>query len=134
MTTFPDVEIALRTALVAALAATPGALAANVTVATIKPEPTVKPYPAKLVVIRSDGGSSVERGLTKREMVGVNVYATNYADASNLARLVESLMRGIASGSIKLVETLMFPVRVDTESTSGPQQRYMTFEVVVQAS
>lgn len=133
-TIFPDVEVALRAAIVAGLAGSSNPVASNVTVATIKPAPTVTPYPSRIVVIRSDGAAQKERDITREELVGVNVYANTYGDASNLAALVEAICRSVKAGPIKLIETMMSPTRVDTESTASPEQRYMTLRVTVKAS
>lgn len=136
-TIFPDVEILLRTVIVAGLAASTDSVAANVTVATKKPDPSVTPYPSKIVTIRGDGGGQLERDITKVERVGINVYvggSNAYATASNLARLVEAIVRAGVGGAIKRVETSLSPVRVDTDATNTPEQRYMTFEVVVKAA
>lgn len=131
-TIFPDVEKLLVSRLKDSLQASTKSYASSVTVATKKPGPEVSPYPARIVTVRSDGGSSIERGLTKSERVGVNVYAANYSDASSLALLVDALMRTFNWGDIKLVNTSMSPVRVDNDGKE--EQRYMTFELVVKAS
>ena len=135
-TIFPDVEVLLRTIIVDGLAASTNPVTSDVTVATKKPAASVSPYPSRIVTIRSDGGAQLERDITKVERVGVSVWvggANAYATASTLARIVEAIVRGGAGGSIKLVETVLSPVRVDTEETNTPERRYMTFEVVVKA-
>ena len=131
-TIFPDVEKLLVARLKSSLSTSGQSYASNVTVATKKPGAEVTPYPARIVTVRADGGTSIERGLTKSERVGVNVYAANYSDASSLALLVEALMRTFNWGDIKLVNTSMSPVRVDNDGKE--EQRYMTFEIVVKAS
>lgn len=131
-TMFPDVEKLIVSRLKSSLSASTFPYASNVFVATKKPAPDVSPYPARIVMVRADGGGQRVRGITKTERLGVNVFAGTYADASDLARLVESLMRTYNWGDIKLVETVMSPVRVDNEATE--EQRYMSFELVVKAS
>jgi hypothetical protein len=131
-TIFPDVEKLVVARLASSLSALSGAATNGVVVATVKPAAGVKPYPAKIVTVRADGGAQKERGLTKSERMGVNVFSNTYANASSLALIVESLMRSNVWGDIKFVETVLSPVRVDND---GPQeQRYMVFEVVVKAS
>jgi hypothetical protein len=131
-TIFPDVEKLVVARLTSSLSAMSGAMTSGVVVATVKPAAGVKPYPTKIVTVRSDGGSMMVRGLTKAERLGVNVWANTYANASGLALVVEALMRAMPWGDIKLVETITSPIRVDNE---GPQeQRYMIFEVFVKAS
>lgn len=131
-TMFPDVEKLIVSRLKASLLVSTFSFASGVFVATKKPAPDVSPYPARIVMVRADGGEQRVRGVTKTERVGINVFAATYADASDLARLVESLMRTYNWGDIKLVETLMSPVRVDNDGVE--EQRYMTFELVVKAS
>lgn len=131
-TLFPDVEKLVVARLKSALSASTLPYATNVYVATKKPAPDVSPYPARIVTVRADGGMQRVRGITKTERVGLNVYAATYADASSLALFVEALMRTFNWGDVKLVETVMSPVRVDNEATQ--EQRYMTFELVVKAS
>lgn len=133
-TIFPDVEKLVVAAIKTGLENDGGDLASGVVVATIKPAANVKPYPSKIVTVRGDGGPQRERNITKSERVGINVFANSYADASSLALLVDSIMRASVSGDIKAVETTMSPVRVNTDSTTAPEQRYMTFEIVVKAS
>lgn len=126
-TIFPDVEKALVAFL--------KPLLSGVTVATVKPAAGTSPYPGKVVTVRADGGSQLERGITRSELVGVNVYATSYADASDLARLVEAHVRNAAGvGGIKRVETELSPTRVVDPSTDSSHQRYMTFSVVTKAT
>lgn len=131
-TIFPDVEKLLVSRLKSSINAVSLPYTADVTVATKKPAPDVSPYPARIVTVRADGGSERVRGITKTERVGINVYAANYSDASSLALFIESVMRTFNWGDIKLVQTLMSPVRVDNEATQ--EQRYMTFELVLKAS
>lgn len=133
-TIFPDVEKLLVAAIKAGLTASTHSAASGVTVATLKPAPTTSPYPAKVVTVRSDGGSQKVRGLTRTERVGVNVYAKTYASASDLAALVESIVRDATGESIKLVETVLSPTRAVEGSTDTSEQRYMTFSVVTKAS
>lgn len=131
-TIFPDVEKLVVARLKSSLGASTLPYATGVTVATKKPAADVKPYPLRIVTVRADGGMQRIRGITKTERVGLNVYAANYSDASSLALFVESLMRTFNWGDVKLVETVMSPVRVDNEAVE--EQRYMSFELVVKAS
>jgi hypothetical protein len=133
-TIFPDIEKLFVSAIKSGLQASTNPVASSVTVATIKPAADVNPYPAKIVTVRADGGASLERDLTRLERLGINVYASTYGNASELARLVESIVRTVRPSGVKLVETSMSPIRVDTASTTAPEQRYMTFEVTVKAA
>jgi hypothetical protein len=133
-TIFPDIEKLFVSAIKSGLQASSSSVSSGVTVATIKPAADVNPYPSKIVTVRSDGGATLERDLTRQEMLGVNVYASTYANASELARIVESIVRSARPSGVKLVETSMSPTRVDTASTTAPEHRYMTFEVTLKAS
>lgn len=133
-TIFPDVEKLLVLSIKSGLQASSAAVASNVTVATVKPSPSTSPYPAKIVIVRSDGGTQKERGITRVERVGVNVYAKTYAQASDLARLVESIVRAASGADIKLVETVLSPTRAAEPSTDTQEQRYMSFSIVTQAT
>jgi hypothetical protein len=127
---FPDVEKVLVADIKAKLTARSETYTNAVTVATKKPAADVKPYPKKMVVIRSDGGPELDH-VRKLERIGVSVYADTYADASNLARMVQALFRTTTGEDIKQVTTILSPVRVDEE---GPQEaRYMTFEIITKA-
>lgn len=124
-TIFPDIE----TIVVGYLNTE---LDSAVWVATKKPAPDVTPYPSKIVTVRGDGGSEIEPNLTRTETVGINVFASTYADASDLARQVESLMRTATVSGIKHVSTTRSPIRIDTESSQ--EQRYAVFACVVKAT
>lgn len=131
-TIYPDVESLLVARIKSSLTALSDPVTSGVTVSVKKPAPDVTPYPAKIVTVRADGGPEISRGLIKSEMIGINVFAGNYADANLLARYVESIVRANAWGEIKMVETTMSPVRVDNEAKE--EQRYMTFRIVVKAT
>lgn len=133
-TIFPDVEKLLVAAIKSGLTASSAPVSNNVTVATVKPASNLSPYPSKIVTVRGDGGAIKVRDLTRTERIGVNVYATTYANASDLARLVESIVRASAGNEIKHVETVLSPARVAESSTDTSEQRYMTFSVVIKAT
>lgn len=133
-TIFPDVELLLVERLKASQAVLTDPIWDDVTIATIKPHGTSAAYPGKLVIIRSDGGTQRIRGLVRTERVGISVYANDYASASNLARLVDALMRSYTYGDIKLVETVLSSTRIEDPSTDTGELRYMTFEVTTKAS
>jgi hypothetical protein len=124
---FPDVEKVLVAGIKAALAERNESYALNVLVATKKPAPDFTPYPSKIVTIRSDGGPQLDH-VRKQERLGIHVWADSYADASDLARLLEALLKQMTGEEIKLVEIALSPVRVDEE---GPQEcRFMTIQVI----
>lgn len=132
-TIFPDVEKLLITRISDALAALTGnPLASGVTVSVKKPAADVKPYPSKIVAVRNDGGSDNEPGVIRRSRISVNVWANDYATASELARLIESILGAQIWGEIKWVETSLSFTRVDND---GPQeQRLGNFVIVTKAA
>jgi hypothetical protein len=143
-TIFPDLELLVVARLQAALNSNARPVTTGVRVSTKKPPATVTPYPLKIVTIRSDGASQVERGLMREESLGVNVFvntANAYADANELAAIVEALLRNISGGPIKLVENILSPTRVSNPNEGGgsatlqtEEQRFMTFNVLLKAN
>jgi hypothetical protein len=128
---FPDVEKVLVAGLKAALKERKELCTHGVEISTIKPAPDKKPYPKRIIVIRGDGGPELD-DVRKIERVGVNIWADNYADASDLARITEALMKQLTGAEIKKVEIILSPVRVDEE---GPQEhRYLTLEVTTKGT
>jgi hypothetical protein len=128
---FPDIEKVLVAAIKNELNARSESYAQNVHVSTIKPAADVKPYPSRIVTIRSDGGPKVD-WVRKLERIGINVWADTYADASNLARLIEALSVTLTGDEIKLSRVALSPTRIDE---AGPQEaRYLTLELIVKGS
>jgi hypothetical protein len=128
---FPDVEKVLVAAIKAELTARTETYAQNVFVATKKPAADKTPYPSRIITIRSDGGPKLD-WVRKSERVAVTIWADTYADASDLARLIEALSITLTSDSIKLSQVILSPIRIDE---AGPQEcRYMTLELITKGS
>jgi hypothetical protein len=128
---FPDIEKVLVGALTAAISARTESYAQNVVISTIKPSPEVSPYPSRIITIRGDGGPELDY-VRKEERVGITIWADTYSDASNLARLVEALVKGLTGEYIKLVEINLSPVRIDE---AGPQEcRYITIQCITKGT
>jgi hypothetical protein len=128
---FPDVEKVLVAAFNAELAARSEPYAQDVVVATKKPAADQVPYPSRILVIRSDGGPKLD-WVRKSERVGITIWANTYADASDLARLVEAITVTMTGESIKLAQIVLSPIRLDE---AGPQEcRYMTLELITKGS
>lgn len=92
-----DLELFLTGWFRSALAARPEAVARGVIVD--RKEPSDGPFPAKLIVIRDDGGPDTSL-LTAERTVGISVLAgtrDNPRDANDLARLVHALRTQIPS-------------------------------------
>jgi hypothetical protein len=128
---FPDIERVLVAAIKAELVARAETYAQNVYVATKKPAADKNPYPARIVVIRSDGGPKLD-WVRKSERIGITIWADTYADASELARLIEALAITLTSDSVKLSQVILSPIRIDE---AGPQEcRYITLELITKGS
>lgn len=130
-TIYPDVEELLVARISDALNQSAEPVADGVVVSVKKPAANVKPYPAKIVTVRADGGFDEERNIVRREAVGINVYCQDFATANELVRLVEAIVRGLAGGSIKLVEISLSAVRVDNPAKE--EQRFFTASIVTQS-
>ena len=128
---FPDIEKVLVGALTTAIGARPESYAQDVVISTIKPSPGVTPYPSRIITIRGDGGPELDY-VRKQERVGITIWADSYADASNLARLVEALVKGLTGEYIKLIDINLSPVRIDE---AGPQEcRYITIQCITKGT
>lgn len=127
---FPDAELVLVQHLNTALLAQGTPLASNVRVATKVAPPDVT-RPAKQVVINV-GYSEETNYVLKRATATVDVYATTYQTASDLARLVDALIRDATGEEIKQVTVRLGPVRT-TEETDY-ERRSLDVELVVKAT
>jgi hypothetical protein len=130
-TIYPDVEQVLVARISDALNQSAEPVADGVVVSVKKPAANVKPYPSKIVTIRADGGVDEQRNVVRREALGINVYAQDYATANDLVRLVEAIVRGLAGGQIKLVEVDLSWVRVDNPAEE--EQRFFQVSIVTQS-
>ena len=128
---FPDIEKILVQRLQEALDARTEPFAANVAVSTIKPSSDVLPYPERMVVIRGDGGPRLDH-VRKLERAGITIWCNTYQEASDLARLVEALVKELTVDGIKLVDIALSPVRVAEETQQ--ECRYMTIEAIMQGT
>ena len=121
---FPDGEMELVKALKAALAAYAQPITTNVLVSVRKASPQVKPQPTKQVIVRSDGGTVVHNGTHREERFGINVWCLTFEEASQLANVLEAILKTLSTDTIKKVEISLSPTRVEYEGTE--EQRYIT--------
>ena len=128
---FPDVEKVLVAAISAELETRSESYAQNVYVATKKPSADKNPYPSRIITIRSDGGPKLD-WVRKAERIGITIWADTYADASDLARLIEALAVTLTNDSIKLSQVILSPIRIDEAGTQ--ECRYMTLELITKGS
>jgi hypothetical protein len=121
---YNDIEKDLVTSIVAGLADS------SVRVGT-KKLPATNTEPAKEVVISATLGSETELMLRYGQVV-IDIYANDYATASDLAYKVESLVRRATGTNIKHVTVQNGPVRLGDDS--GQERRSISAEVVVKAT
>lgn len=108
---FSDVEAWAVEFLDDALTASSEDFAEGVTVSNRAPSP----LPARLVTVRDDGGQRFE--VTKVAALVVNMWAATEEDASDLARLVVSLLeQAPGDGPIVGHDATLGPARVPEES------------------
>jgi hypothetical protein len=132
-TIYPDLESLLVAKLKALFTASNLSITNNVTISTKKPPSDVNPYPTKIVTVRADGGPDLERNIMREEAIGVNIYASTYKNANDLALVTDAFMRQINGSGIQLIENLLSPVRVDNPK-DDEEQRFMTYSVVLKAT
>lgn len=132
-TIYPDLESVLVAKLKALFTASTRPITNDVTISTKKPPSDVKPYPTKIVTVRADGGPDLERNIMREEAIGVNIYASTYKNANELALTTDAFLRQINGSGIQLIENLLSPVRVDNPRDEE-EQRFMTYSVVLKAA
>jgi hypothetical protein len=130
MVIFPDVERLLVAGLNTALAARSETYASNVLVTTKKPAADAT-QPARCIVIRADGGPTLD-DVRKSERVGITIWANTYADASDLAHLVAALSKSLTGEHIKKVDVSLSPTRLGEENRQ--EARYLILELIVKGS
>jgi hypothetical protein len=124
---FPDTEKVLVSVIKSAIDSRLETYTSDVFVATKKPAPDKKPYPRRIITVRSDGGNKLD-WVRRFERVAITVWADDYSDASNLIRLVEALSVTFTGEDIKSCTVNLSPIRIDE---AGPQEcRYMTLEII----
>lgn len=119
MLIFPDIEKVLVAYFKQALDDYGTELASNVRVATKYSQPD-EDTPAKQVVIVGAYNNETNARVTRTGSVTIDVYADDYATASELALLVEALVRNCMGNEIKMAEVRLGPVRTTEQ---GMQER-----------
>lgn len=103
---FPDIEKVVVAYLASALSAT---AYSGTRVATKRAQPD-QAQPSRQVIINA--AYNAERDFVlKSATLTIDVYADDYASASELALLIESLIRGIVGSPIMQATVLLGPVR-----------------------
>lgn len=127
---FPNVERLLVAGLSASLAARDETYASSVLVTTKKPAADAQ-QPARCVVVRSDGGPTLD-DVRKMERVGITVWANTYADASDLAQLVAAVAKQLPGEHIKRVDISLSPTRLPEDGRQ--EARYLILELIIKGS
>ena len=127
MLVFPDIEKTVVSYLKSSLQTYGGSLAAGVHVATKKVEPEAT-QPAKQIVIQF-AYNREQNLVTRTGSLTLDVYADDYATASDLALLVEALIRGLVGEFVKKVEVAIGPVR--TSEPSDQEKRSLDVQLTV---
>lgn len=124
---FPDIEATLVSYLKTALA-TKGESAVRVATKRAQPDET---QPTKEVVVIAAYNDEQDYVL-KNATVTLEVYAQDDITCTNLALLVEALIRGCTGAQIKRAEVRLGPVRI---SENGPyEKRALDVALVVKAT
>ena len=121
---FPDIEATLVSYFNTALAGQ------GVRVGTKKAQPGEGPYAKELVIIAAYNDEV--QYVTKRATLTLDVFADDYANASSLGLLVESLIRGSVGQEIKRVTVRLGPVRTTEEGQQ--ERRSIDVELIVKGS
>lgn len=125
---FPDVEAHLVSYLQAALNARPEPFTRGVVVDINTPNPR----PARLVVIRNDGGPQLDV-VRQTARVGFNVWAESDADATDLANMIRALAVDAPDGKpITKAVNQSGPTAIPDES--GIPRRYVVVEFTVRGA
>lgn len=113
---FPDIEPLLVEFLDGALAASNLPVAQNVRVGTLK-LPAGDEAPREVVITAAYNATLTD--VTRAATATIDIWAENYADASNLALLVGALIVNVPRDTIKRAIVSLGPVRL---SEDGPSE------------
>lgn len=127
---FPDIEKTLVAYFNTALAAQDTDLASNVRVATKKAQPD-EAQPEKEIVL-TVAYNAEDNFVMRTASVTIEIYASDYATANELALLVDALVRDCTGTEIKLAEVRLGPVRIGEEGPS--EKRYLDVRLVVKGT
>lgn len=125
---FPDMALWAVTYLRAALTARPESYASGVSVLTKVPNT----LPARLVTVRDDGGP---RGadVTKTASLGINVWAANDADCTDLANLIAGLFEA-AVGNGPVVGHLSASGPYPVPDEGAKPHRYLSVDLAIRGA
>lgn len=116
---FPNIEAVVVAYLKSVLS--------NVYVSVKKPAPDATQPDRQVIIMGAYQGES--NRVLKTASLTIDVYATDYIEATNLALLVESKIRDCTGNVIKRAEVLMGPVR--TTEAGEMERRSLDVELTV---
>lgn len=119
---YPDIEKTLVSHL-------QNSLGSGVYVATKKPAPDIEADVPTSQVVVNVAYSNEKEVVTRYAGVVLDIYAEDYATASNLAFITEGYLRTVVGDQIKKVEVLVGPVRVTEDGEQ--ERRSISAELVV---
>ena len=125
---FPDMALWSVTYLRAALTARAESYASGVSVLTIVPNA----LPTRLVTVRDDGGPR-SPDVTKVSSLGINVWAANDADCTDLANLVAGLLEA-AVGNGPVVGHLGSSGPYPVADPGAKPHRYLSADLVIRGA
>lgn len=127
---FPDIEKTLVAYFNSALETVDSELSTGVRVGTKKAQAD-ETQPTKEIVL-TVAYNSEQNYVTKDASVMIEVFASDYETANDLALLVEALVRDSVGTQIKFAEVRLGPVRLGEE---GPyEKRYLDVYLVVKGT
>ena len=103
----------------------------EVHVATKKAGPQVTPQPLQQVVVIASYGPTVDYVINNASAV-IDIYATEYATASELAILTAAVVSELAGAVIKKATITLGPIRQSDEAPE--EKRSMSVDLVVKGS
>lgn len=127
---FPDIEKIIIAYLNTRFASIGSELSTGVRVAVSKTPPD-EVQPSKEIVITAAYANEVNF-VTKNASVTIEVYASDYSVASDLALLVEAVIRDVVGDHVKAAEVSIGPTRIIEKGTQ--EKRYLDVSLVVKGT
>lgn len=127
---FPDVEKIVISYLNTRFASIASPLSTGVRVSVNKTPPD-EVQPDKEIVITAAYAGEVNY-VTKLASVTIEVYASDYATASELGLLTEAVIRDVVGNEIKAAEVSIGPTRIIEKGTQ--EKRYLDVSLVVKGT
>jgi hypothetical protein len=128
---FPDIEPHIVSFIEARFDSIGTTLTSDVYVATIKAPADETPVPTKQVIVTANYETTLD-WVRRSATVVFDIFADNYADASDLANLVGAIITDIPDDPIKRAIVVVGPIRVREETTS--EHRKLSVDLIVKGT